>query len=334
MSVNLHHKAESFYRLWRPGDCQPPAASRLTDVRARSRCRPSAPRRRRARPRGRCRSAAGCGRACGRSRCPRSRSRAAPLDRAVASTESAKSMVATTWDRCAGSATNGLATRRLLGPVVEDAGGRGRALGGPGHAALAEHPVDLLGQHDQRRHGRGVVGLLQPGVVDRGLQGEELRDVAVAGRDLGGALQRGRREQREPEAAVGAEALLRGEVVSVELARIHGACRQQRWWRRRAPGRPSSAPRDPADRHGDAGRGLVMGERVGVDAGLGLRRQGACPALTRSTDGSASQGAACGHPGELGRELAEGQVLGRCEIKPNAADSQNAVVPPLPSTTR
>ena len=49
------------------------AAEPLRADRARSRCRPSAPRRRPARQKGTCRSATGCGQACGKSRCPRCR---------------------------------------------------------------------------------------------------------------------------------------------------------------------------------------------------------------------------------------------------------------------
>ena len=74
-------------------------------------------------------------------------------------------------------------------------------------------------------------------------------------------------DQRDPQAAVGAEALLRPEVVDVGLADVH-----------RQPARPAGGVHDdqrarvgpghPADRHGDAGGGLVVGERVGVHARL------------------------------------------------------------------
>ena len=92
-----------------------------------SRCSRSAPRRRRARPRETSRSAAGCDRACGRARCRRCRWRATPWRSPRRRRRSAKSIVPTTSERFAGSATNGVAKSLRLGPLVEAP----RGVGGP-----------------------------------------------------------------------------------------------------------------------------------------------------------------------------------------------------------
>ena len=141
--------------------------------------------------------------------------------RAAASTESSKSIVPTTSERLAGSATNGVATSLRLGPAVEAAGGVGGALDAPVEAAVAEHPLDLVGEQQQGRQRRRVVGLLLARVLERGLQREEGRLPAAGGAvELLDAGDRGRAEQRQPEAAVGAEGLLRGEVVGVGVGDV------------------------------------------------------------------------------------------------------------------
>ena len=62
---------------------------------------------------------------------------------------------------------------------------------------------------------------------------------------------------------------------------------------------------------------------------------GCVPGADVRTDGSASHGAAAVTLANFDGELAERQVLGAARaISPKAAISQNAVVPPLPSTTR
>ncbi len=120
-------------------------------------------------------------------------------------------------------------------------------------------------------------------------------------------LDRGRAEQREPEPAVRAEALLRGEVVGVGLARrragspaapevasisdqgLAGAARAG--WPRPSPrSRSRCAPRRSRRRAGSA---------TGA---------GASPGSASITIGSARNGAAGGHPGELAGELAVGEV--------------------------
>ena len=107
--------------------------------------------------------------------------------------------------------------RRALGPAVERVRRLGGALDHALDAAEAVHPVELLGHQEEGGDRRGVVGLVLRGVVDRGRQVEERRDVPVARSDPRGPLERGRRHQRDPETAVGREALLRGEVVGVDL---------------------------------------------------------------------------------------------------------------------
>jgi hypothetical protein len=97
-----------------------------------------------------------------------------------------------------------------------------RALAGAGdrevlEAAARVHPLDLLGEEDQRGHRGGVVGLVLARVVQRGGQAQEVRDVAARAGDLVDALERRGAEEGEPEAAVGGERLLRREVVRVGL---------------------------------------------------------------------------------------------------------------------
>ncbi len=77
-----------------------------------------------------------------------------------------------------------------------------------------------------------------------------------------------------------------------------------------------------------------MSEGVGVDAGLGLRRQGAFPSLMSRTDGSASQGAAAVTLANFEENSPKLRCWERPAIRPKAATSQKAVVPPLPRTTR
>ena len=107
--------------------------------------------------RGTSRPAAGCGRACGRARRRRSRSRAALAASAAASTDSSKSIVPTTSERSAGSRDERRRDRAALGPAVEVARGLARARDAPVEAAAGEHPVDLVGEQEERRDRRRVV---------------------------------------------------------------------------------------------------------------------------------------------------------------------------------
>ena len=71
----------------------------------------------------------------------------------------------------------------------------------------------------------------------------------------------------EPEPAVGGEALLRGEVVDVDLGRVEAQAAGGRGGVDQHE-RPVGAV-GPRERHRHAGRRLVVGEAVGVDAGVG-----------------------------------------------------------------
>ena len=119
-----------------------------------------------------------------------------------------------------------------------------------------------------------VVGLLLARVLERGLQREEGGLPAAGGAvELLDPRDRGRAQQRQPEAAVGAEALLRGEVVGVGLGDVDrqaagagGGVDQDQRARRR--------PRGGATVDHDPGRGLVVGPGDHVGGGVGDRRRG------------------------------------------------------------
>ena len=113
----------------------------------------------------------------------------------------------------------------------------------------------------------------------------------------------------EPQAAVGGEALLGGEVVGVDLRRGRRAGRRRRRWRRPGGGRRRRRPPGGCGVEHHAGRGLVVGVAVGVDPGGGRRTRGGCPVALVMTSVVAEVGRGLAGRGELGRELAEGQVL-------------------------
>ncbi len=169
------------------------------------------------------------------------------------------------------------------------------------------------------RAGR-VVGLLQPALLDRGGQVEEGGNPAAARLDLLDPGDRGRRHQREPEPTVGAERLLRREVVDVGLAQVDldrtggrgGVGEQQR---------ARVGARDPLHRHRDAGRGLVVRDAVRVHAGLGDQAAGGA-GLGLADRGLAEERCLLGRLGELGAELAEGGELG-----PVADQAERGTVP-------
>ena len=137
---------------------------------------------------------------------------------------------------------------RRLRPRVEVRRGGGRALDAAVEAAEPEHPLELVGEQHQRGDRRRVVGLVLERVVQRGREREELRDPAAAGRDLADPLLRRRAHQREPQPAVGGEALLRREVVDVGVLRVHRAGRRRPTWRRSGPARRRRARRRPSRR--------------------------------------------------------------------------------------
>ena len=181
--------------------------------RPRSRCRRSARSRRPGRPPGTCRSGAGCGPAPGTARCRRSRWRAA-----CAPPRRRRPCRRSRWCRRPGCAGGVGDERRgelaLLGPGVEPAGRVGGAARGPVEPAVGEQPLDLVGQQPQRGDGRGVVGLVLARVVEGDAQVERRRHPA-GGPQLGDAVERRGGEGGQPQAALGGEGLLRGEVVDV-----------------------------------------------------------------------------------------------------------------------
>ena len=160
---------------------------------------------------------------------------------------------------------------------------------------------------------------------------ERRRHPATRGGDALDALERGGRAAGQPQAAVGGEALLRREVVDVDLGRGPRAARRRRTWRRRRRA-PSPAPRR-REIHHHAGRGLVVGERVDVDAGVA---DGPRVGAGRRCDDLGCVEVRRARPRRR-RTWTENSPKTRCwlrcSIRPNVAASQNAVVPPLPSTT-
>lgn len=130
----------------------------------------------------------------------------------------------------------------------------------------------------------------------------------AGGVDARSALQGRRGEDADPQAAVGGEGLLRGEVVDVRLGDVDRQAARARGGVHQNQGALVGA-RDPLDGRGDTGGGLVVGEGVDVDARLGLRvRVGA---RVGGDDGRVGQPRGeLGGLRELRRELAEVQVLG------------------------
>ena len=216
-------------------------------------------------------------------------------------------MVPTTSERASGSVTIRRGVRRLVRPAVEPVGRLGRALHRPAEPALRVQPVDLLGHHEQRRHRRGVVGLVLGGVVDRGREVERRRDPPAGRLDLRHPLQRGGRQQGDPQAAVGREALLRCEVVGVGLPYVDrqpagagGGVDEQQG--------VVVGTRHPAYVGHHPGGRLVVRPGVGVDAGLADRlRTGA--GLGRDDGRLGEERRRAGRRRELLRELTEREVL-------------------------
>ena len=138
---------------------------------------------------------------------------------------SSKSIVPTTSERFAGSATNGVGERGALGPAVEvRADDSRRALHAPVQAAVAVHPVDLVGEQQQRRDApaccrSGPCAEFSSAVRER----QELGDPAVGRVDLArsarGAAGLSSASHRPPSAA---KRLLRREVVDVGLRDVDG----------------------------------------------------------------------------------------------------------------
>ena len=108
------------------------------------------------------------------------------------------------------------------------------------------------------------------------------RDAGIHRPDAGeplDALDAGGGARRQPQPAVGREALLRGEVVDVDLGRVD----------QRSPPAADVASTatmpvgavGPAQRHRHAGRRLVVGEGVEVDVAAPHAARGGCRSPTR-----------------------------------------------------
>ena len=139
------------------------------------------------------------------------------------------------------------------------------------------------------------------------------------GGDRRRALEGGGRHQREPEPAVGGEALLRREVVDVGLAHVD----------RQAAGarggvdehqRVGGGARGTYDGRHHGGRGLVVRPGVDVDAVLGDGDRPRAGLADLITDGSAQPRRGGGRGGELRGELAERQVLALLLDQPEGRD--------------
>ena len=211
---------------------------------------------------------------------------------AAASTESSKSIVPTTSERFAGSATKGVAKSRRLGPAVEVRRGGVGALDAPVEAAAAEHPLDLVGEQDQGRQRRACCRSApcassrarSAARGRRAASGRRRRRAPRSGRSRPGsaAPARGRRRRRRPSAGRSSRRrpgeASSGRPPAPEVASIRT---------RRVAGAVGAAD---VDHH--AGRGLVVGP------GDRRRRRGrrpasgASPGSASTTIGSARNGAA------------------------------------------
>ena len=85
------------------------------------------------------------------------------------------------------------------------------------------------------------------------------------------------------------------------------------------------------DRH--AGRGLVVGEGVQVDAVRRPTAVGAVPGSLFGIDGSSRNGARAAAAANFDENSPNTRCWLRCSIRPKTAASQKTVVPPLPSST-
>ena len=129
---------------------------------------------------------------------------------------------------------------------------------GPCQPAVVVEPTDLVFQHDQVGHGRRVERLVLAGVVDCGFQGQEGRNPAPRALELRAFLQRIRAfdgsggEDGDPQAAVGAERLLRGEVIGIGLGDVDRQDAGTAGCVHQGDGALFNAAGDPLDRCGHA----------------------------------------------------------------------------------
>ena len=198
--------------------------------------------------------------------------------------------------------------RRLLGPAVEapdEAVVRSTIAVEP---ALAVHPVELLGHQEQRGDRRGVVGLvLRASCRSRS-----------AGRRRPGSSGRWRRSRRRARARRATSARSRARRRRRSTSAARSSRRRPRRGRRGRPPAPEVASTSDQgvvgagradDRGHHAGRGLVVGPGVDVDALLGRRRTASEPGSLAITDGAASHGAAAAAVANFAENSPKRQVL-------------------------
>ena len=264
------------------------------------------------------RSAAGCGRACGRARRRRCRWRAAsrrPARRRRRRRSRSCRRRASAWP-----GRRRTASRTTLPRPSRRGGrrGRGRALDAPVEAAVGEHPVELVGEQQQRRDRGRVVGLVLARVVERRGEREELRDPAVRRGDLARcarcAAGLSSASHRPPSEA---KRLLRREVVGVGLRGVErqaagaggGVDRGRARRRVRRALRPATITPVEVSLCAQATHvGAGSRDRRGRVAGLGLRRR----------SGPARNGAPRGDLGELrARTRRKTRCSARSRTSPN-----------------
>ena len=120
------------------------------------------------------RPAAGCGRVCGTARCRRCRWPVTPWrpprHRRRRRSRRCRPPATATRDRSTNGVANVDASAQRVQPLRRVRG----ALDGPVQPAVAQQPVELLGEQDQRADRRGVVGLVLQAVLDGDRQRQEV----------------------------------------------------------------------------------------------------------------------------------------------------------------
>ena len=233
------------------------------------------------------------------------------------------------WLRSDGLATNGAATRWLR-PSRRRSRPIGRSVTRPTPVRRSRASnVTVSSSMNERGERRGVVGLVEPRVLQRDRQARATEEPSGPGADPLDPLDRRGRAAREPDPPVAGEALLGREVVHVELRGVHAQAARAR---RRVDDHEPGGTRRAAHLDHDAGRGLVV--RVGVDVDgrvgdeVGMRAGGRLDDERVVEERRARVTAA---------NFEENSPNTRCSARrstsPNAAASQNAVLPPLPSST-
>ena len=213
-------------------------------------------------------------------------------------------------ERLAGSATNGVAHSRRLGPAVQDRRPTSsQRLDAPVEPAVVEHPLELLVEQDERGQRRRVVVWSSGGCRARcrgratpGIQRSPTRRCARCARPRRASRRRAtaRRRWRSTSAA-------RSSRRRPRPGRPRAGRRRPTWRRRRRAHRVGAGRAAQLHRH--AGRGLVVGERVRRRRRSSADGIGWSPGVAAMTTGSSRCGAAAQRVGELRRELAEHEVL-------------------------